>query len=219
MTRRMVYGIGLWVFLAGISSPVLCSLSLANAFTAVALTFTSMALPSWISYTSPTTSSQKPIHVSYGLHRRCSSLSGSCTPFPVYEDCHGEDRYFCSMWRSVGFLMNFSVVLELATFVAFAVVLLGGRSNREGGWKMCVSMLGVVMVCQIAAMAIVVCGTAIQYHMLMRDMLTEVCYRLSSSTTTTASLLAGSWTRVGFSARFLGSCCCSTSSASVLLLR
>ncbi|THW32238.1 hypothetical protein D6D21_10447 [Aureobasidium pullulans] len=155
MTRRMVYGIGLWVFLAGIPSPVLCSLTLANAFAAVALTFTSMALPSWISYTSPTTSSQKPIHVSYGLHRRCSSLSGSCTPFPVYEDCHGEDRYFCSMWRSVGFLMNFSVVLELATFVAFAVVLLGGRSNREGGWKMCVSMLGVVMVCQIAAMAIV----------------------------------------------------------------
>jgi hypothetical protein len=52
--------------------------------------------------------------------------------------------------------MNFSVVLELATFVAFAVVLLGGRSNREGGWKMCAGLLGVLVVCQIAAMGIVV---------------------------------------------------------------
>jgi formate hydrogenlyase subunit 3/multisubunit Na+/H+ antiporter MnhD subunit len=52
--------------------------------------------------------------------------------------------------------MNFSVVLELATFVAFAVVLLGGRSNRDNGWKMCVGLLGVVVVCQIAAMGIVV---------------------------------------------------------------
>lgn len=88
--------------------------------------------------------------------------------------------------------MNFSVVLELATFVAFAVVLLGGRSNREGGWKMCVSMLGVVMVCQIAAMAIVVCGIAIRCYITVRDMLTQARYRLSSSITTTASLLAGS---------------------------
>jgi hypothetical protein len=52
--------------------------------------------------------------------------------------------------------MNFSVVLELATFVAFAVVLLGGRSNRDNGWKMCVGLLAVVVVCQIAAMGIVV---------------------------------------------------------------
>lgn len=52
--------------------------------------------------------------------------------------------------------MNFSVVLELATLVAFGVVLLGGRSNREGGWKMCVGLLGVVVVCEVAAMGIVV---------------------------------------------------------------
>lgn len=75
------------------------------------------------------------------------------------------------MWRSVGFLMNFSVVLELATFVAFAVVLLGGRGNREGGWKMCVALLGVIVVCQIAAMGIVVCGTSSRDHHVL---LTEV---------------------------------------------
>lgn len=52
--------------------------------------------------------------------------------------------------------MNFSVVLELATLVAFAVVLLGGRGNREGGWKMCAGLLAVVVVCQVGAMGIVV---------------------------------------------------------------
>jgi hypothetical protein len=44
----------------------------------------------------------------------------------------------------------------LATFVAFAVVLLGGRSNRDNGWKMCVGLSAVVVVCQITAMGIVV---------------------------------------------------------------
>ena len=120
-----------------------------------------MALPDWVSYTSPTQTPNpghpsKPIHVSYGLHKRCSSLTGGCSPFPVYEDCHGDERSFCSMWRSVGFLMNFCVVFELATLVAFAVILLGGRDKREQGWKMLAGLLGLVMVCQIACMAIVV---------------------------------------------------------------
>ena len=60
------------------------------------------------------------------------------------------------MWRTVGFLMNFSVVFELATLVAFAVVLLGGRDKREGGWKMLVGLLGLIAVTQVASMAIVV---------------------------------------------------------------
>jgi hypothetical protein len=33
---------------------------------------------------------------------------------------------------------------------------LGGRSNRENGWKMCVGLLGVVVLVQVAAMGIVV---------------------------------------------------------------
>lgn len=52
--------------------------------------------------------------------------------------------------------MSLTVVLELATFVAFAVVLLGGRQKRENGWKMVAGLLGVVAATQIASMAIVV---------------------------------------------------------------
>lgn len=61
------------------------------------------------------------------------------------------------MWRSVGFFMNFTAVIEFATLIAFAVVLLGGRDKREGGWKVISSLLALIAVVQLASMAIVVC--------------------------------------------------------------
>jgi len=60
------------------------------------------------------------------------------------------------MWRSVGFLMNFAAVIELATLVAFAVILLGGRDKREGGWKIVSSLLAGIALVQLASMAVVV---------------------------------------------------------------
>lgn len=138
--RRIIYGVSLWVFLA-----------------AAACTIAAIALPNWIAYTSPTDAD--PIRVSYGLHKRCSSITGQCTPFPQYEDCHGEDRYFCSMWRSTGFLMNFSLVVELACIVAYIVILVGGRTSREAGWKMLTALLGLVAVAEMIAMALVVCSS------------------------------------------------------------
>ncbi|KAF4550500.1 Hypothetical protein D9617_17g047680 [Elsinoe fawcettii] len=139
MPRRLVYSIGFLAFLAG-----------------VALTLTSMALPIWISYTSPPSSSPStPVRVTYGLHSKCSSLTGGCEPFPTEEDCKGDERAFCSLWRTVGFLMNFSVVLELACCVGFIVVLTGGRGKREGGWKMVGGLMGVVALCEVVGMGIV----------------------------------------------------------------
>lgn len=120
------------------------------------MTFSAIFLPNWISLN--TTHKDTTIHYTYGLHRRCSSLgSEPCVHFPQYEDCHHEDRYFCSMWRSVGFLMSFSAVLELVTIVAFAVVIIGGRQKREAGWKILAFLLFVVGIAQAASMAIVVC--------------------------------------------------------------
>lgn len=136
--RRIIYGVSLWVFLAS-----------------AALTIASIALPNWITYTSPAI--RKPIHVSYGLHKRCSSITGQCTDFPQYEDCVGEDRYFCSMWRSTGFLMNFSVVIELACIIAYITILVGGRASREAGWKVLSGLLGLAALGQMIAMALVVC--------------------------------------------------------------
>nr|POF01343.1 hypothetical protein CFP56_21291 [Quercus suber] len=137
MTRRIVYGISFWVFLGS-----------------AALTIAAIALPNWVSYRAPI-DGRSSIGVSYGLHKRCSSITGQCTPFPQPEDCHGEDRFFCSMWRSTGFLMNFSLVMEVVCALAYVTVLVGGRSAREGGWKMVAGLLGLVAVGQLVAMALV----------------------------------------------------------------
>lgn len=61
------------------------------------------------------------------------------------------------MWRSVGFLMSFTVVIEFATLVTFAIILLGGRDKREDGWKIVSSLLAVIALAQLASMAVVVC--------------------------------------------------------------
>jgi len=53
--------------------------------------------------------------------------------------------------------MSVTALFEFATIVAFAIVLLGGRDKRESGWKMVSSLLAINAVCQIIAMAFVVC--------------------------------------------------------------
>ncbi|KAI9849900.1 MAG: hypothetical protein M1837_000114 [Sclerophora amabilis] len=59
------------------------------------------------------------------------------------------------MWRTVGFLMSFAVVLEGMTFVAYITVLGGGRQKRETGWKVLGFLLLLTAVVQCAGMAIV----------------------------------------------------------------
>jgi hypothetical protein len=63
------------------------------------------------------------------------------------------------MWRSVGFMMSFTAVLELATLVAYVVVILGGKQKREGGWRVLASMLLLIGLVQCTSMDIVVCYT------------------------------------------------------------
>jgi hypothetical protein len=116
-----------------------------------ALTLTSIIIPKWVSY-----SSEKPaIHYSYGLHQRCSSLTDTCESFPQREDCHGDDRYFCSMWRSVGFLMSFAVVLQGISVVTYIVILSGGKRLRENGWGLLSLLIVLSALLQAASMSIV----------------------------------------------------------------
>jgi hypothetical protein len=188
MPRRIVYGISLWVFLG-----------------AVALTIASIALPNWVSYTSPT-SNGSPIRVTYGLHKRCSSITGTCTPFPLREECHDDERYFCSTWRSAGFFMNFSVVIQLACVIAYVTVLFGGRTVRESGWKILSGLLGVVAASQLVAMALVVSyldmGDASGGWNCADDLLS----RLRCTRTIRDFSSAGSWISRGFCAPSAGLC-------------
>lgn len=96
--------------------------------------------------------------MSMGLHQRCSSVTGKCTPFPQATDCV-KDQYFCSMWRTVGFLISFDVVIELCALVSFIVIISGGVQRRSTGWKLICSILLLGGIFQCAAMALVVCLT------------------------------------------------------------
>jgi len=118
---------------------------------ATAFTFAAITIPKWVSY-----HSDKPkFHYSYGLHHRCSSLTDTCSSFPQYEECHGEDRYFCSMWRTVGFLMSFAVVFEGIAIVAYLVILSGGKQLRESGWAVLSLIIVLSAMAQAASMALV----------------------------------------------------------------
>lgn len=83
-------------------------------------------------------------------------MTGQCEPFPDYADCH-RDQSFCGMWRSVAFLMSFAVLLELATLVAYIIIILGGQQIRHYGWKVVVSLLAAIVLVQCSGMAIIVC--------------------------------------------------------------
>jgi hypothetical protein len=95
------------------------------------------------------------IKYSYGLHKRCSTVTGTCEPFPTYRDCD-LDGTFCALWRSVGFLMSFAVIIELATFIAYTVVILGGVQQRSYGWKIVCSLLGLAGTVELICMALIV---------------------------------------------------------------
>lgn len=83
-------------------------------------------------------------------------MTGQCEPFPDYADCH-RDQNFCGMWKSVGFLMSFAVLLELTTLVAYIIIILGGQQLRQYGWKVVVSLLAAIVLVQCSGMAIIVC--------------------------------------------------------------
>jgi len=139
MTRVLVYSTALVAFVA-----------------ATAMTFAAIFIPDWITW-DVTTAQGEHVTRTIGLHQSCTTreLQSECNHFPQYEDCHGTDRYFCSMWRSVGFMMSFAAVFELVTILAYCVVILGGKQKRETGWKVLGFMLMLVGIVQCASMAIV----------------------------------------------------------------
>ncbi|KAH7135391.1 hypothetical protein B0J11DRAFT_158581 [Dendryphion nanum] len=146
MTRRSVYGLGLSLTLAcklHSVSPRGGRRKLSRAGTV--MTIASIVMPRWIS---PSDKSQPTI----GLHKSCSRLTGTCTSYPRESQCVGN---FCHIWRTVGFLLSFGVVIELATLVSFAVIIAGGVQRRVAGWKIITGLLAFGGVVLCAGMAIV----------------------------------------------------------------
>lgn len=59
------------------------------------------------------------------------------------------------MWRSVGFLMSFAVVIEGVTLITYIVIIVGGKQIRMTGWKVLSTLLIVVGLVQCAGMALI----------------------------------------------------------------
>ena len=115
-----------------------------------------------------------------------------CIQFPRYNDCRGDDRYFCSMWRSVGFLMSFAVVLEGMTLAAFTILLVGGKQKREQGWGVLTILVVLAAFAQAIGMALMVRGTFDTAKTWADNLHRHICTK-----TTRDSSQAGFWTRAG----------------------
>ncbi|KAI0875647.1 hypothetical protein GGS24DRAFT_454331 [Hypoxylon argillaceum] len=138
MTRKIVYSVALGVFV--------CT---------TILTLTSLVTTHWVTY-SVTASTGATFTKRLGLHESCSSVAAdpACRPFPSDDDCR-DDKAFCSLWRTSGFLLSFATIVELATLVSFLVVLAGGKFKREGGWRLIGGLLLADAVVEFAGMGIV----------------------------------------------------------------
>ncbi len=119
------------------------------------MTLTSILTPNWVAYT-VSSPSGGTVTDAIGLHRRCTSSTGTCSPFPDEARCEGDGRSFCSMWRTAGFLMSFAALAELAALVGFVIIMAGGKVKRQGGWKVLGGLLGLVAAAEFAGMAVVV---------------------------------------------------------------
>ncbi|KAF4464256.1 hypothetical protein FALBO_8909 [Fusarium albosuccineum] len=121
---------------------------------ATVMIVTSIWLPNWVTY-SVTTATGETVEKHIGLHKSCSTLDDPhCRDFPTKQLCEG-DRYFCSMWRTVGFLASFSTLLCLGGLVTFVVIMAGGKYKRETGWPFVGAMLTLVSVVEFVTISIV----------------------------------------------------------------
>lgn len=124
------------------------------------MTLASIFIPNWVAWEveSPAGTFTKTL----GLYKSCSSVDGRthCDYFPAGDECRVEDHHFCSMWKSVAFMMSAAAVFELVTLVTFLMLIVGGRQKRERGWRVLAFLLVLVGILQCASMATVVCISA-----------------------------------------------------------
>jgi hypothetical protein len=138
MTRLYVYSSALVAFVA-----------------ATVMLVTAITKPNWVTY-SVTTGMGDTIEKHIGLHKSCSTLDDPpCREFPYRELCVEGERYFCSMWRTVGFMASFATILSLACVVSFIVIMAGGKYKRETGWPFVGAMLTLVAVVEFVIISIV----------------------------------------------------------------
>ncbi|VUC20237.1 unnamed protein product [Clonostachys rosea] len=154
MTRSYVYVSGLVAFIAG-NAPISPPIQIRHPRRpATALNLASIAVPRWITFS--VHAGDEKIERQIGLHKSCSTLdSPHCRDFPYKDLCLYEDRYFCSMWRTVGFLESFTALICLAGLACFVVIIRGGKYKRETGWPVPAFMMTLAATLQFVVISIV----------------------------------------------------------------
>ncbi|OAQ70690.1 pre-mRNA splicing factor [Pochonia chlamydosporia 170] len=122
---------------------------------ATAMIVASIFIPNWVSY-SVTTPKGDIVEKHIGLHKSCSNLdSPTCKEFPTADLCQAGERYFCDMWKTVGFMASLAAIMCLASLVCFLVVMRGGKYKRETGWPFVSGMLTLVSVVEFVIISLV----------------------------------------------------------------
>ena len=60
------------------------------------------------------------------------------------------------MWRSVGFLMSFAVVLGGMSVLSYLIIIMGTKRLRENGWKVLSLLVVLGSIVQVGAVCLVV---------------------------------------------------------------
>lgn len=108
------------------------------------------------------------------------------------------------MWRSIGFLMSFAVVLEGMAIIAFLTILVGGKQRREQGWGILATLIVIPAVMQAVAMSLVVrLFEVVVLRNQRQSLIDRTCRHIFTRTMNASSSAGGSTTR-GFFAQPAG---------------
>ena len=114
----------------------------------------SIVTPDWVSFRTRTDYGTD-LYRRIGLHQSCTNLADpQCTTFPDAQLCTGEERSFCDMWRTIGFLANVSAIIHFAGLVALVVVIAGARYQRKRGWPVVSGLLGVAALAELVIVGV-----------------------------------------------------------------
>ncbi|KAF8952051.1 hypothetical protein BGZ46_003690, partial [Entomortierella lignicola] len=100
--------------------------------------------------------------VSYGLFKKCSTLSGECRRFPQSDwgDCDqdkdsGRWVSLCPEWRAAAGISVLASIVGLWIVAAIATVLYSGERWHANGWKHILGLVGIFGGLQVISMGLI----------------------------------------------------------------
>lgn len=97
-------------------------------------TLVSLTDPSW--FRSRVRVGDIEVSTTYGLAEKCSSIDGSCSPFPENSDCQLHGESFCTTWKTAGFSSWLALLFQACSICAYICAFHPGNEfTFESAWK------------------------------------------------------------------------------------